>query len=267
MIDAASLLVYFLGYQAVGREMSYTVRLELFEGPLDLLLYLIRKDEIEITDIPIARVTEQYLGHLETLQALELDGAGEYLLMAATLIRIKSRMLLPRHTEDEEDPRGDLVTQLLEYKKYKEAASRFRDLAEERSKMYDFKPDVPMDELRSREDVFTLSFVDLLGALRDVMSTVAEREARHHVVLEEVTIEEKVDLIRLWIQTGERLRFSDLFEEVETRVHAIVTFMAILEMMKLGEVRVFQHGHFAEIWLERKTESIAEEAMAAGAGG
>ncbi len=246
--------------------MSYTVRLELFEGPLDLLLYLIRRDEIEITDIPIARVTEQYLGHLETLQALELDGAGEYLLMAATLLRIKSRMLLPRHSEEEEDPRGDLVAQLQEYKKYREAASRLRDLAEERRKLHDFVPEIPMEELRSREDIFTLSFVDLLGALRDVMSTVAEREARHHVALEEVTIEEKVDLIRLWIQTGERFRFSDLFEEVESRTHAIVTFMAILEMMKLGELRVFQHGHFAEIWLERNPEPAHEEHLTAAAG-
>jgi len=246
--------------------MSYLVRLELFEGPLDLLLYLIRRDEIEITDIPIARVTEQYLGHLETLQNLELDGAGEYLLMAATLLRIKSRMLLPRHEEDELDPREDLVAQLLEYKKFKEAAGRFRELAEERSQLFDFVPETPMEELRSREDIFTLGFVDLLGALRDVMSTVADREARHHVAMEEVTIEEKVDLIRVWIQTGERIRFTDLFRDVHQRQHAIVTFMAILEMMKLGELRVFQHGHFAEIWLERNPEPALTANMAQAAG-
>lgn len=246
--------------------MSYTVRLELFEGPLDLLLYLIRRDEIEITEIPIARVTEQYLGYLETLQTLELDGAGEYLLMAATLLRIKSRMLLPRHEEDELDPREDLVAQLLEYKKFKEAAGRLRDLAEERSHLFDFIPDTPMDELRSREDIFTLGFVDLLGALRDVMSTVADREARHHVVMEEVTIEEKVDLIRVWIQTGERIRFTDLFEKILSRQHAIVTFMAVLEMMKLGELRIFQHGHFSEIWLEKYSEPAMSESMAQAAG-
>jgi len=106
--------------------MSYTVHLELFEGPLDLLLYLIRKEEIEITDIPVARITGQYLEHLETLQALEMDGAGEYLLMAATLLRIKSRMLLPRHGEEEgEDPRRDLVQQLLDYQKFRAAAEQF----------------------------------------------------------------------------------------------------------------------------------------------
>jgi segregation and condensation protein A len=246
--------------------MSYTVRLELFEGPMDLLLYLIRRDEIEITDISIARVTEQYLGYLETLQALELDGAGEFLLMAATLLRIKSRMLLPRHSEDEEDPAGDLVNQLIEYKKFKEAAKQFKDLAEERRQLHDFVPEIPMDELRSREDIFTLSFVDLLGALRGVMSTVAEREARHRVALEEVTIEEKVDLIRMWVQTGERFRFGDMFEKIDNRQHAIVTFMAILELMKLGELRVFQHGQFAEIWLERKPESASEEQLVAAAG-
>lgn len=243
--------------------MSYTVRLELFEGPLDLLLYLIRREEIEITDIPIARVTEQYLRYLETLQALELDGAGEYLLMAATLLRIKSRMLLPRREEDEEDPRQDLVSQLLEYRKYREAADRLREMAEERGRLHDFVPETAMDELRSREDVFTLGFVDLLAALRDVMVTVADREARHRVTLEEVTIEEKVDLLRVWLQTGERFRFSDLFETVGSRQDAIVTFMAILELMKHGELRVFQHGHFAEIWLERNPEPAAETLAAA----
>jgi len=246
--------------------MNYTVRLEFFEGPLDLLLYLIRRDEIEITDIPIARVTDQYLGHLEQLPAMELDAAGEYLLMASTLLRIKSRMLLPRREEDREDPRGDLVAQLLEYKKFKEAARRFGDLADQRRKLHDFVPAQALEDLRSREDVFTLGFNDLLLALSRIMSTVAEREARHHVKLEEITIEEKVDLLRVWMQTGERFRFSDLFETIENRQHAIVTFMAILELIRLGEMRVYQHGLFAEIWLEKNSAPASGEARLAAAG-
>ena len=232
--------------------MSYTVRLDLFEGPLDLLLYLIRKDEIEITDIPVARVTEQYLGQLEQLQALELDGAGEYLLMAATLLRLKSRMLLPRPAfgEDEEDPRRDLVAQLQEYRKYKELAGRFDDLAKARERLFDFVPETPLQSLRSRDEIFGLDFPDLLGALRDVMGVVADRESRHRIVPENVSIEEKIELLRERLRGGGRLIFRDFFCEAPDRLHLIVTFMAMLEMVKYGEVRIVQEGHFAEIWIE-----------------
>jgi len=231
--------------------MSYTVRLDLFEGPLDLLLYLIRKEEIEITDIPIARITDQYLAHLETLQALELDGAGEYVLMAATLLRIKSRMLLPRHDEeDEEDPRRDLVRQLQEYRKFKELAERFEVLAREREKRHDFVPAVRLDALRSRDEVFDVGFPELLGALREVMGIVAEREARHRVELETITLEEKLEVIRVKLQSESRFLFRDFFAEAPSRLHLVVTFMALLELMKEGEVRVRQEGAFAEIWIE-----------------
>ena len=246
--------------------MSYTVRLDLFEGPLDLLLYLIRKEEIEVTDIPMVRITKQYLAHLDTIQALEMDGAGEYLLMAATLLRIKSRMLLPRHGEDDDvDPRQDLVERLLEYKRYRAAAERFDELARERGKLHDFVPERPLSELRSREEIFSLNFFDLLGALRDVMGMVADREARHRVEMEAVTIEEKVDLLRESVQTGRRFRFRDLFAEAQSRQHVIVTFMAMLELMRLGEIRILQHGQFAEIWIERVMREQAVMARAASA--
>jgi len=232
--------------------VSYTVRLELFEGPLDLLLYLIRKEEIEITEIPVARITDQYLAHLEQLQALELDGAGEFLLMAATLLRIKSKMLLPRPAfgEEEEDPARDLVTQLQEYRKYKELAGRFDNLAKDRQQLHDFVPEAPLDSLRSRDEVFSFDFPELLGALRDVMGLVAEREARHRVELENVTIEEKIELIKGRLRTGGRLIFRDFFAEAPNRMHLIVTFMALLEMAKYGLARVVQEGDFAEIWIE-----------------
>jgi segregation and condensation protein A len=231
--------------------MSYTVRLDLFEGPLDLLLYLIRKEEIEITDIPIARITDQYLSHLETLQALELDGAGEYVLMAATLLRIKSRMLLPRRDEeDEEDPRRDLVRQLQEYRKFKELAERFDALAREREKRHEFVPALRLDALRSRDEIFDVGFPELLGALREVMGLVAEREARHRVELETITLEEKLEVIRARLGKESRFLFRDFFAEAPSRLHLVVTFMALLEMMKEGEVRVRQEGAFAEIWIE-----------------
>ena len=123
----------------------------------------------------------------------------------------------------------------------------------------------PLDELRSRDEVFTLSFYDLLGALRDVMGSVAEREARHRIELETVTIEEKVDLLRERVQTGRRFRFRELFAEALTRQHVIVTFMAMLELMRLGEIRILQHGHYAEIWIESVERQEAEIARAASA--
>lgn len=241
--------------------MSYTVRLDLFEGPLDLLLYLIRKEEIEITDIPVARITEQYLGHLEQIQALELDGAGEFLLMAATLLRIKSRMLMPRaaYGEEDEDPRRDLVAQLQEYRKYKELAGRFDDLARERRRRFDFVPATPLEALRSREEVFNFEYPELLSALRDVMGLVAEREARHRIELENITLEEKMDLLRGRLRSGGKLIFRDFFAEAPSRLHLIVTFMAMLEMVKYGEARIVQEGHFAEIWIEAAAPRAEED--------
>ncbi len=248
--------------------MSYTVRLDLFEGPLDLLLYLIRKDEIEITDIPVARVTEQYLKHLEDLQALELDGAGEFLLMAATLLRIKSRMLLPRPAfgEEDEDPRRDLVAQLQEYRKYKELAGRFENLAEVRRRFHDFVPEAPLDSLKSREEIFSLDFPELLGALRDVMGLVAEREIRHRVEMENVNIEDKIELLKARLRGEGKLVFRDFFAEAHSRLHVIVTFMAMLEMAKYGMLRVVQEGRFAEIWIEAaELDADVESAQAASA--
>ncbi len=244
--------------------MSYTVRLDLFEGPLDLLLYLIRKEEIEITEISVARITEQYLSYMETIQALELDSAGEYILVAATLVRMKSRMLLPRKIEEEEeDPQADLILQLKEYRKFKEVAGHFSGLAKERSQLHDFQPVQPLDELRSHEEKFDLDFVELMGALRGVMGLVAEREARHHVELENVTIEEKVEVLRVRLRGADRFLFRDIFSEATEHVHVVVTFMALLEMMKLGEVRIYQEGNFAEIWIESSPHfEVAEDVPA-----
>jgi segregation and condensation protein A len=240
------------------------VKLDLFEGPLDLLLYLIRKEEIEVTDIPIARITEQYLAHLESLEALELDAAGEYLLMAATLLKIKSRMLLPRAPgEDEEDPRRLLVVQLQEYRKYKELAGRFRDLSEERRRRHDFVPAQPLDALRSREEVFQLDFRDLLGALRDVMGLVAAREARHCVVHESVTLEEKLALLRETLRREECFLFRDFFARSPSRLHLVVTFMAMLELVRQGEASIHQEGFFAEIWIRAARPSASAPAAQA----
>ncbi|MCP4548798.1 MAG: segregation/condensation protein A [bacterium] len=248
--------------------MSYTVRLDLFEGPLDLLLYLIRKEEIEITEISVARITDQYLSHLETLQALELDSAGEYVLMAATLVRIKSRMLLPRQNEfdEEDDPQRDLVHQLQEYRKYKEVAGRLSDLSQERSQLHDFQPSVPIDALRSKEEIFSVAFPELLGALRDVMGTVAQREIKHRVELENITIEEKMDFLRGRLRQRSRFIFRDIFAEAESRQHIVVSFMALLELMKAGEVSVYQEGAFAEVWIEMTVPHDDEEELAQAVG-
>ena len=244
--------------------MVYSVRLDLFEGPLDLLLFLIRKEEIEITDIPIAHITDQYLHQLEDLSALDLDSAGEYLIMAATLLRIKSRCLLPRHGENEdEDPRRELVDQLLEYRKFKEIASRMDGLARERELMHDFVPATPLAKLKSHDEVFELGFMDLMGALRSVMERVADQEARHRVMLENVTIEDKIALLRGKLQREARFLFRDFFADAPSRLHLVVTFMALLELIRLGETRVFQESIFGEIWIEAQSAVSAAQAVTA----
>jgi segregation and condensation protein A len=247
-----------------GVDLAYTVRLDLFEGPLDLLLYLIRKEEIEITDIPIALITDQYLAHLDQMGTHELDGAGEYLVMAATLLRIKSRILLPRPGDpEEEDPRRELVQQLLEYRKYKEIAGRMETLARERTQMHDFVPDTPLEELRSTEEVFELDYTELMGALKSVMERVAERESRHRVALEDVTIEDKLALVRGKLREEGRFLFRDFFSQARTRLHLVVTFMALLELMRMGEARAFQLSNFGEIWIAAQQPQGSEAAAQA----
>jgi segregation and condensation protein A len=234
-----------------------TVRLPIFEGPLDLLLHLIKKNEVEVTDIPIATITDQYLAMLEELPELNLDGAGEYLVMAATLAYIKSRMLLPWSAEDEqaeEDPRTELVQQLIEYQ-------RFREVAVALGARNVLQRDVfggGGEALAVRE----ASLADLLDALRDVLVRVRPPRA-HEVEREAISVRDCVAHLLAQFALVQSLEFASLFAPECGRAQVIVTFLALLELIRLRVVRARQRERFGPIVLELAVETIEEAAARA----
>jgi segregation and condensation protein A len=231
---------------------AYPIRLANFEGPLDLLLHLIKKNEVNVYDIPIALITEQYLGYIDLMKELNLDVAGEFLVMAATLIHIKSKMLLPRPdpTQDEaaeEDPREALVRRLLEHQKFKAAAELLHERETLRSAQW-MRPDGRIASLAGEEYEPELE-VDLFS-LVEAFRTVLER-ARHRpkVLLppEQVPVEVRIDQLLARLSETEACGFQDLFEDTASRADLIVTFLALLEMIRLKLIRVFQSGSFGAI--------------------
>jgi len=242
-----------------GRE--YKVRLEQFEGPLDLLLFLIKKQEIDIYDIPISVITEQYLSYIGVLEFLNLELAGEFLVMAATLMRIKARMLLPRESVDDEeleDPRKDLVQQLLEYQKFKQAASDFEAMEYQR-KMVFARPELEWEGAEPPEEV-DYNLFDLITALRVVLDRAEERPME--IEVDEVSIEEKMDYLRERIQPGQRVPFADLFENGTDALEIIVTFLALLELLRKGILKFRQTKSFGTIHIYRKKQKVLKSAQA-----
>jgi segregation and condensation protein A len=229
------------------------VRLPVFEGPMDLLLYLIRRDQLDIYDIPIGHITEQYLGMLKLLQVLDLEVAGDFLVMAATLMRLKARMLLPTwpegEEEDEEDPRLELMQQLLEYRQFKEAARQLQVKEEERRLLFGrgFIPEVEPDRDTPLEPISHFLLIDVL---KDVLARVGE-EFFYRVELEDVTLEEKMELVLRELETEGRVLFVDLVSRTPRRIHIVVTFMAILELARLGRLALAQERPFSQIWIYR----------------
>jgi segregation and condensation protein A len=233
-----------------GRPASVTVKLERFEGPLDLLLHLIKRDEVDIYDIPIAHITQQYLAYLDLIRSLDLEVAGEFLVMAATLMRIKARMLLPvvRPEEEEpEDPREELVQRLLEYRQFKEAAGTLQAREAERRLLHE-RGMVPDEDEAGPLPLAPATLFDLLDALNRVLARLPER-AIYEVQGEIFTIEEKMALIQRRLAEDRTLSFGRLLESCRLRMEAIVTFMALLELMRLGEVRIVQSELFGDITL------------------
>jgi segregation and condensation protein A len=232
---------------------NYSVDLEIFHGPLDLLLYLIKKDEIDIYDIPVARVTQQYMQYLEVMKILNLELAGEYILMAATLIRIKAKMLLPRdEAEGEEyDPREELVAALLEYKKFKEASEILREkrLMEERL----YIPAPVGGGNGGREKVVlmnTTTLFDLLTAFKEVLERV-EQEKTYEINPEKATIEERVEKILDILSERESATFTELFLDAPRKLVAILTLLAILELVRFKRITVRQSLPFSELRVYR----------------
>nr|MBU1328755.1 segregation/condensation protein A [Candidatus Omnitrophota bacterium] len=232
--------------------MSYKVKLEVFEGPLDLLLYLIKKNEIDIYDIPIADITEQYLEYIELMRMLDLNIAGEFLVIAATLIHIKSKMLLPPDEKDllpeeEEDPREELVRRLVEYKKFKEVAGILQGLEGQRKKM--FTRDIPF-EVEPGEVFFEASLFDLITAFTRVLKDVP-KEIFQEIIKDEFTVEQKVhDLLHMLVKTPV-MSLLDLFKNSKNKLEIIATFLAVLELIRLKEILVIQKQNFSDIEIVR----------------
>jgi len=241
--------------------------LEVFEGPLDLLLYLIKKDELDIYDIPIASITEQYLEYLDFMKLLDLNIAGEFLVMAATLIHIKSRMLLPQpeaeaEAPEEEDPREELVKRLLEYKKFKEAASEL-SLKATKQKDYFTRGVALPPSGRGGDDAdaqyFEASLFDLLTAFTRVMKEVP-KELFYEVIKDEFTVEEKMhDVFHLLVRNT-RVEFNKLFRDAHDKSEIIATFLALLELMRLKEIVVMQSKAFGNIVIEKNIGLMKPEA-------
>jgi segregation and condensation protein A len=232
---------------------AYPVKLEQFEGPLDLLLHLIKKNEVNVYDIPIALITAQYLETIEFMQELNLDIAGEYLVMAATLIHIKSKMLLPRPETaagvegDGEDPRDALVRRLLEHQKYKAAAGLLHEREQVRSAQW-LRPDERVAAIAG-DDYEPELEVDLFSLLTAFQAVVERAKQRPKMVLpsEQIPVEVRIDQLLARLSETEAIGFEELFADAHDRAGLIVTFLALLEMIRLKLIRVFQSGSFGAI--------------------
>ena len=241
--------------------MSYEIKLDIFEGPLDLLLYLIRKNEIDIYNIPIALITEQYLEYLDLMRSLNLDLAGEYLVLAATLIHIKSRMLLPPvegedETEEGEDPRAELVQQLLEYQTFKEAALNLegRPLLERDVFTRGAPLEEPADAEEEEDAMIEVGIYELVQAFRRIISGLDQSEDLA-IDTEKMSLADRINEIMERLSEEKQLTFTELLGERMDRKRIVYTFLAILELMKLRMVRAYQSGPFGAIRLFLAVES------------
>lgn len=241
--------------------LHYNVKIDAFEGPLDLLLHLINRLEIDIYDIPVAKITEQYLVYIHTMRELQLDLASEYLVMAATLLAIKSKMLLPKQEESldefefevEEDPRDELVERLIEYRKYKEAATDLKELENERGLMFTKPPSDLSDytkEIKLEKSDLDVSLYDMLAAFQKLLRRKKlQKPLSTKITRQEIPIEQRMaEIIQDLNKNKGRRSFYDLFPSHE-KDYIVVTFLAILELMKRREIVVEQESNFAEIFV------------------
>ena len=240
-----------------AQQDTYRVKLEMFEGPLDLLLYLIKKDEIDIYDIPIAHITEQYLNYLRLMEQLDIAVAGDFLVMASTLIYIKSKMLLPPdptlagQEELNEDPRAELVEQLLEYQKFKAAANMLHSRGEIEAACY---TRAPLETDKNNPEVAATVF-DLLRVFREILQRAASI-AEIEIARDEITMSEKLAQIRAALSARSEINVREIFELARSKRELILTFLAFLELVKEAEISLIQRELFGEIIARKKNESV-----------
>jgi segregation and condensation protein A len=237
---------------------SYKVKLDIFEGPLDLLLYLIKKDEVDILDVNIERITRQYIAYIDTFKMLNIDLAGEFIVMAATLMYLKSRMLIPKPVQppeeegEEEDPRWELIRQLIEYKKFKDAASFLQKRQMQMEHVYPATPEVPdlQKVAEPSSGLPELGIFDLIRAFQKVLARF-EKEDLREIADDRFTVADKIEYLLQTVPPGEQVAFLSLFAEASSRDEVIVTFVAMLELIKLRQFRVTQDHLLGEITLYR----------------
>jgi segregation and condensation protein A len=240
--------------------MSYKINLEVFEGPLDLLLYLVKKDHLNIYDIPIAKVTEQYLQYINFMQLLDLNIAGEFMVMAATLMQIKSKMLLPAQEsaqeEEPDDPRAELVKRLLEYEKFKQIAQELRQRETDQKEVFK-RPEVSADKekYKEKEVFFEASIFDLINAFSQALKDIP-KEVFYEVIKDEFTIEEKIHEILHLLLIAPSIRLPELFAKAKNKIEIIVIFLAILELTRMKEIVARQSELFQDIEIVRNTDNI-----------
>lgn len=240
----------------------FVVELERFQGPLDLLLHLIRSQDIDIFDIPIARITNQFLAAIAGIDALGLDRAGEFIEMAALLVRIKSQMLLPRRPDEDgewEDPRAELVRRLLEYEHFREAAQRLAEAEESRAHLYSRGYVPPRPEPDPADAELVLEWDELWAAVLALEERVRPPEELR-VVPRAVPIGEKISLIIHALESRTRVAFSELTAPFGDRLHSVVTFLAALELARRRTLAIRQRAHFEPLWLYRVVDSDEEAA-------
>lgn len=246
--------------------MKFEIKLEAFEGPMDLLLHLIEKNKVDIYDIPIVTITDQYIAYIDAMRVKDMDIMSSFLLMAATLLSIKSKMLLPSLREGEEpdeDPRMELVERLVEYKAYKEMSLQLKDMQVDAARQVFRKKSLPKEVLQYEEPVDVREIIgDLtLNKLNHIFTEVLKRQEQRKdnvrsnfgkIKKEEVSLEEKVAELLKYADTHEKFSFGALFEDAGTKIEIIVTFLALLELMKAGKLHIVQENLFDDIIIEKK---------------
>lgn len=243
---------------------DYNVKFEVFEGPLDLLLYLIKKEEVDIYEVNLTKLAAQFIEYIEVMRMLDLEVAGEFLVMASTLMFIKSRELLPKdqqvqttEEEDEEDPRWELIRQLVEYKKFKDAAAQLQTREVEQESIFPRVPGKIELAMPASSPKSEVSLFDLINAVNAVLKRVGERAQTRDIFEERWTVGQKIELLVKLVEENEVVKFSALFEAATTRYEVVCTFLAVLELTRLKQVTCIQREEFGEIEIAKLTPQEA----------
>ena len=242
--------------------MTINIKLQNFEGPFDLLFHLIEKNEVDIYDIPIADITNQYLEYIYEMESLDLEVASEFIVMAATLLQIKSKMLLPKQkrdldelaADDDEDPRAELVEKLIEYKKYKEVSNVLQKREDVYSKLF-YKDAEIIDDIEEKEIFLNITLDDIVAAFTDILDKhIKDNDEKNaleeQIEREEFTVDEKIDYIEDLVKYKEKIYFTDLFPSDCSKAEVIVSFLALLELIKDRKVKFYQSKTFSDIIIE-----------------